>query len=166
MSRPTLAERFWKSAPKGEPDQCWLWTGPLNRLGYGTIGRGGGKHDRVHRVSYELSVGSIPEGMHILHSCDVRHCVNPAHLRIGTHAENMRERSERNRVNAAKGERCAKSKLTESQVREIRARLAAGESGASIGRAFGVGKDTISCIKRGVTWGHMRPEHLRGAVNL
>lgn len=73
---------------------CWLWTGHRYSNGYGAI-KVFGKMISTHRFSFELHKGPIPEEMHILHSCDVKHCVNPDHLRLGTHAENMREAAER-----------------------------------------------------------------------
>ncbi len=75
-------------------DGCWLWRGRIQQIwGYGYLGKG----SRAHRVSYQLFKGVIPKGMHVLHSCDVRHCVNPDHLRIGTHAENMRDKMSKGR---------------------------------------------------------------------
>lgn len=76
---------------------CWLWEGSKYQNGYGWL-KVFGKVVSVHRFSYELHRGPIPEGMHILHSCDVRHCVNPDHLRVGTHQKNMAEAAERGRI--------------------------------------------------------------------
>lgn len=65
--------------------RCWLWKGRLNRDGYAEYsGR------MAHRVTYELAIGDIPEGMELDHLCKVRHCVNPRHLEVVTHAENLR----------------------------------------------------------------------------
>lgn len=86
----SLEERFWARVEKRGPEECWLWTGPLNRSGYGGIGVRGARNVGAHRVAYELLVGSIPEGLHIDHLCRVRHCVNPAHLEPVTAQENMR----------------------------------------------------------------------------
>lgn len=76
---------------------CWIWQGQTDANGYGQI-KAFGKIVSAHRLSYELHKGPIADGMHILHSCDVKRCVNPDHLRAGTHAENMAEAASRNRM--------------------------------------------------------------------
>jgi hypothetical protein len=73
-------------------DTCWLWTGPLQHNGYGSVKwKKGDKwgHARAHRLFYEAMVGPIPEGLEVDHVCKVRHCVNPDHLRVVTHQENI-----------------------------------------------------------------------------
>lgn len=81
---------------------CWLWSGSLDRrTGYGNFTmKGRSKH--CHRAAYLLLVGSVPPGLQVLHTCDVRHCVNPQHLYLGTHADNMRDKIQRSRQ--ARGE--------------------------------------------------------------
>lgn len=68
---------------------CWLWTGHCNQDGYGRITVGGVAR-AAHRVSYEVYVGPIPEGLALDHLCRVRRCINPAHLEPVTQAENNR----------------------------------------------------------------------------
>lgn len=76
-----------------EPNSgCWLWTGNTNHKGYGQIGLGANKMLATHRVAYEALVGPIASGLHVMHSCDVRCCCNPAHLSLGTNADNARDR--------------------------------------------------------------------------
>jgi hypothetical protein len=98
-SRMSIEDRFWRYVPAGEPDACWEWQGYRDNYGYGKLNSPGhdGKILRASRVSYELNRGPIPDGLHILHSCDNPPCVNPAHLRPGTPADNTRDKMERGR---------------------------------------------------------------------
>jgi hypothetical protein len=82
--------RFWRMVEKGAPDECWLWLGSKSVEGYGLInpGRSGGT-SKAHRVSYEISVGPIPDGLTIDHLCRTPGCVNPSHLEPVTHRENI-----------------------------------------------------------------------------
>ena len=115
---------------------CWLWTRSTDS-GYGVIGsRGFEKH--AHRQSYRLFVGEIPEGIQVLHKCDVRECCNPEHLFLGTIGDNMRDRTAKNRQ--AKGAGHGMAKLTIEQVDEIRKRA---ESSYVLEREFPVSSSAI-----------------------
>lgn len=78
-------------------DSCWLWDGPRFASGYGRASQGSRKR-RAHRVAYELYVAPIPEGMHVLHRCDNPPCVNPDHLFLGTHLDNMKDMERKGRA--------------------------------------------------------------------
>lgn len=152
LTRP-IADRFWEKVRKGEA--CWLWTGGTDSNGYGRIGLGGGSLVRVntHRLSYELHFGPIPTGLNVLHSCDTPRCVNPAHLSLGTHADNVRDKCAKGRQ--AKGERMGAAKLNEHSVIEIRRRLRGGESQQALAREFHVTAPAVGMIARGRAWRHV-----------
>lgn len=95
LSLPATAERFWRHVQRTET--CWLWTGRVNHRGYGQFGLWiGGKSVKrtASRVAWILSVGPIPDGLWVLHdplACNRPACVNPAHLRLGTASDNVRD---------------------------------------------------------------------------
>lgn len=90
----TVADRLVMLA---DGENCWEWRWSTNPDGYGEI-RIGGKKMRAHRVAYHVAYGEDPGRRHVLHSCDNPPCVNPGHLRLGTHTDNMRDRSSRGRA--------------------------------------------------------------------
>lgn len=150
-NRLPLIERFLSYVDKSVGD-CWIWRGARqSRNRYGTFGIGG-KILLSHRVSYELHCGEIPKGMHVLHKCDVPYCVNPAHLFLGTHQDNMADKECKGRGNQPKGERHGNAKLTEENVRSIRA---SSETLKTLAVRYGVTFGLISHIKRGRAWTHI-----------
>jgi predicted DNA-binding protein (UPF0251 family) len=158
---------------------CWLWMGSAQlvrrsyyraRFAYG--GRAGGMKT-APRVSYLLFRGPIPSGLHVLHKCDVGLCVNPDHLYLGTHQDNMRDMKARGRYFAAiqpqacqralekawanpprppRGEENPRAKLTASTVEEIRGLRGTGLRQADIAERYGVDQTQISRIFRGASW--------------
>jgi hypothetical protein len=87
MAARTLERVFWSHVSK--TDTCWLWTGPVLQNGYGRLCVRSQPH-YAHRISHEMLIGPIPDGLEIDHLCRVRNCVNPDHLEAVTHAENLR----------------------------------------------------------------------------
>lgn len=138
------------SAP--QPNRCWEWTGKIGPNGYGVL-TDGKRGYAAHRVSYELHNGPIPDGKMILHSCDNRRCVNPYHLRIGSHAENMLDRQMRLRT--PRGRKIPNAKLTENEVREIRLASAQGSNDRILAERYGVTRSAIWGVVARKTWKHV-----------
>lgn len=145
-----------------EPNSgCWLWTGPVDKNGYGDITA---KHIRIeapgwkyarkrkkaHRVSWEIHHGPIPHGFKVLHRCDVPGCVNPEHLFLGTPKDNTADMVAKRRH--YHGDRCASSRLTEEQVLAIRG---SSETQRELAKRYGVHFGTINDIVRHRTWKHL-----------
>lgn len=161
-STPTAEERFWSRVDKR--GDCWIWTGFIRPNGYGQFWLDG--PIRAHRASYIFNVGPIPNGLCVLHRCDVRACVRPDHLFLGTKADNNADMRAKGRAvlpprdgsikpPILRGEANHRAKLTERDVREIRDRHSTGESIGSISRAFGIAHIHASYIIRRKKWAHV-----------
>lgn len=160
-ARLSLEARLWRNVRRGGAAECWEWTGRAKISGYGFIslgGRGDGKA-MAHRVSWEIHNGPIPSGTGyhgtiVMHTCDNRLCVNPAHLRLGTQTENVRDMDAkgRRRTVVRVGSKHHNSKLTEDAVRFIRASSA---SNKELGARFGVTPSAIGFVRRRIVWKHV-----------
>lgn len=122
---------------------CWKWQSRVRPDGYGTFWFKG-KTEKAHVVSYQLFVEAIPKGFCVLHKCDVRDCVNPAHLSVGTVADNIHDMD-------AKGRRGSRAKLTLAQSQDIQQLLESGMSQQNIAEMYGVTQTAISRVKLGRT---------------
>lgn len=110
----------------------------------------------AHRLSWELFRGTIPTGAHVLHKCDTPACVNPDHLFLGTHSENMADMVRKGRSRGAVGVRNGSARLSEDDVREIRRVYAlGGVSIRQIARRHGVSFGTIQELLAGKAWRHV-----------
>ncbi len=152
--------RFWSKVDKRNNDECWEWTRAKGTNGYGCI-QIDGKACSTHRVSYVIHNGAIPAGFHVLHSCHNPPCVNPAHLRTGTHQDNMRDRNaaEHHLRCGARGEENGSARLKGADVIAIRALYASGNyTHAKLGKMYDMSQVTIGEITRGKTWKHIPVE--------
>ena len=146
-----LSERFWSKVDRRGPADCWPWLGAVKNNGYGNVFVDG-KTRMAHQVAFELSVGSIPLGAYVLHSCDNRRCVNPRHLRLGDHDENMRDMVERRR--SSSGSHRWNAKLSEEEVLAIRA-AAEKLSPFKLAKQLGMPESTIRQIALRKRWIHL-----------
>lgn len=152
-NRRPARERFLNKVSKQGHDGCWLWMGAKTSSGYGKM-RIDGRTVQTHRYSYELYYGAIPNGMFVMHSCDRTTCCNPAHLSLGTHSENMRDRDNKGRKPI--GSKTGKAKLTEAQVAEIRCEYAKGTvTLETLSAQYGISQSSISMIVNRKRWRHI-----------
>lgn len=147
-----LADRFAAKWEADEKTGCWLWCGTLQKNGYGRF-KMPGRMAFAHRASWELKHGAIPSGMFVMHRCDTPACVNPEHLRLGTHAENMADMREKGRQN--KGTKQHAATLTEPMVYGVRAMLKHGASQEECSIIFGVSRSAIQAVGTRATWTHL-----------
>jgi len=147
--------RFWNHVQIMDLLGCWAWKASKNRHGQGRISWNG-RGQNASRVVWEIAYGEIPDGLCVCHHCDNPGCVNPIHLFLATHAENMADRDAKGRQ--ARGEKNAQSKLTERQVLEIRELCKAGGLHREIGKAYGVSKFAIGKISQRISWSYLEDQ--------
>lgn len=137
------------------PNSCWNWTKSCFSDGYGQISLER-KNWKAHRLSWTLFNGPIPEGKYVCHKCDNKKCINPRHMFLGTHKDNMDDMRSKGRDNFAKGERTGSAKLTEKQVLEIRDLWATGNWRiVDLCRKYNMTHVPIMCIVNRKTWKHI-----------
>ena len=142
------AERLVAIGYTETADGCHEWNGSRTSDGYGSIALGKQKVGYAHRVSWERANGqSLPEGMYVCHRCDNPPCINPEHLFPGSPLDNSGDAVEKRRH--AFGQRNGHAKLSNADVRTIRAALAEGESHVSIAERYPVSRSCISMIAAG-----------------
>lgn len=151
-----IAERFWQKVDRSRGiDSCWMWVRQRDACGYGRL-QIGTRNALAHRVSWELNRGDIPKGMHVLHRCDQPGCVNPGHLFLGTHQDNMADMYSKGRRPAPRGIRNGRVKLSEQDVLDIRANYALCRvTQAELAQRFGVSSASINFIVNGKNWRHL-----------
>lgn len=147
MVKKVLKERFFKKVSKEK--ECWIFHGAKDGSGYGMFWDQK-SYIKAHRFSYIIHVGEIPNGMCVCHKCDIRSCVNPDHLFLGTIADNNKDKARKNRAARQPGELHGMCKLTQASVDEIRS--VKNPHLPTLAKRFGVSKSQISRIIRNERW--------------
>lgn len=127
-------------------ETCWLWTGMINKSGYGRLSSVNKRYELAHRLSYKIFKGPVSDDLFVCHTCDIPLCINPEHLWIGTHRENVADRIDKERDN---------SKLKSFDVYQIRELYKKGERAIKIAEKFNINVRTIYCIVNRKTWKHV-----------
>ena len=149
---PAPAVRFWSKVDKSGTSpaaqrgtalglgECWLWTAGSAGEGYGIF-----DHVRAHRWAFQETNGPVPVGQCILHRCDTRRCVRPAHLFLGSRLDNVRDMDAKGRRTVLRGADNGRSKLTGDQVEDIRCNRE-NNTRLELARRHGVSKSTIDAV--------------------
>lgn len=150
--RAALTEHLMaRVIPGATPLDCWGWRGSKGKNGYSYLGVSG-QSRLAHRLSYELHVGHIPTGVFVCHHCDNPGCCNPAHLFLGTQADNMKDCATKGRTRRTptiQGEGHYRAKVTQADVRDIRTSSA---SQSDLARKYGLSRSSIAAIKTRKSW--------------
>lgn len=147
----TVAEKIELYSEKIPESGCWIWLASVREGGYGQF-----RGMNAHRASYIANKGEIQNNLHVLHRCDVRCCVNPNHLFLGTRQDNMSDMTRKCRQ--ARGEEHGESVLMDNEVREIKSRLSRPYKRGylvKLAKEFGISKQTLCKIKSGKNWKHI-----------
>ena len=152
MSEIALDDPLWdvfSRSFKAIPGGCWCWLNWVDGQGYGRYREPGhpkqreAPQRRAHRLSWELHFGPIPDGLLVLHRCDVPACVNPGHLFLGTHADNAADMVRKGRQHRH---------LTDEQVLEIRVKFSAGETSTKLALEYGIARGNAWAVASGVRY--------------
>jgi len=153
MPKMTAAEqrRFLASVSKDDPDKCWNWRGYILDSGYGQFKLAYTNY-RANRLAYWLHTRHDPGDLLVCHTCDNRRCCNPAHLFLGPPITNSVDMKSKGRAARLQGVKHGRAKLTEAEVKEIRASL---ETPTPLARRYGVSPSLICMIQKRKVWKHV-----------
>lgn len=154
-----MVEYFALRSTTDSSTGCLNWNLSTDAAGYGRFGRAG----YAHRGMWVAVNGPVPDGMFVCHRCDNRRCINPDHLFLGTHAENMADMVRKGRSNKAKGSAAGPSKLAEQDVSIIKWCLDAGVGQVKLAKLYGVSRQAITRINTGTSWKHVKPISMENA---
>lgn len=152
LNHISLEDAFWKHVDIGDAEVCWLWLKKVSNPGYGQINYRNQRY-LAHRVCFELHFGPIPAGLHVLHKCDNRACVNPRHLFLGTNNDNIADMMSKRRN--THGECHPDAKLNATDVIRIREMWHAGTSTRALASLYGVSQGAIYQLCNRKTWKHV-----------
>lgn len=154
----SVTDAFMSRVAFGSTD-CWYWVGARSDIGYGTLTSAREHYGlgelMAHRIAWSLFNGPIPAGLKVLHKCDVRSCVNPDHLFLGTQRDNVQDMFTKGRDNHARpyGDRNPMARLTNETVAALRSDYATGAySQHQLAKTYGVSVMTINRAVRGISW--------------
>lgn len=148
------SDRFMQRVMKNDITKCWNWTGSRMKNWHGNWRNSDGNNELVHRASWRIFVGELPNGMCVCHKCDNPLCVNPDHLFLGTQSENAHDmwNKGRARPGISKGEKHGMSKLTAEIVKDIRN---SNLTGIELAKKYGITATTVCDVKKRRTWDHI-----------
>lgn len=150
MLEGNIYERFGSKVCVNEETGCWEWQGHLEAAGYGII-RVDGRPTKAHRLAWMLGNNKpIPEGKHVCHTCDNRSCVNPAHLFVGSHQDNMGDRAQKTKKR--KGKTRELNTLRKAEILEIRAASNRGLSFLEIAQKYKITPSEVHVIVERDDW--------------
>lgn len=150
--KASLAEKL-RIGARRVASGCWEWQRGTDVKGYAVF-RHEAKRHKAYRAAWQVHRGDIPDGAYVCHTCDNPLCVNPDHLFLGTHADNMADMRRKKRH--ARGETSPRAKLTEADVSEMRSLGASGWTNPDLSKRFGVSRSTVSSILARRYWKHVK----------